>query len=46
MLDVGLVHPFKPDGLDQPDDALEARTGVHGQSIKLGFHLGNIPFLQ
>jgi hypothetical protein len=33
MLDVGLVDPFEAHGPHQPDNALEARADVSGQSI-------------
>jgi hypothetical protein len=39
-LDVGLVHPFEADRLHRPYDALETRTGILGQGIKLRLHLG------
>jgi hypothetical protein len=40
MFDVGLMHPFEAEGLNQLHDALEARAHIPGLSIKLGLHLG------
>src|SRR5262249_24442189 len=40
MLDVGFMHPLKPDGLNQPHDAFEARARIRRQSIELRLGLG------
>src|SRR6266446_2613684 len=40
MLDVRLVHPLKPEGLNQPYNALEARAHVYRQRIEFRLRLG------